>query len=98
MPIAASLDRFLSLRRAWPGSNPEAASLIGYFWIATAAKACRVWVETSATVMARLDRAIHETGKGPSSLVDGRAKPGHDNGESIKTRRALKRPRDDVEN
>jgi hypothetical protein len=29
--------------------------------------------------MARLDRAIHESGKNLSSLLDGRVKPGHDN-------------------
>jgi hypothetical protein len=37
------------------------------------------WVETSAAVMARLDRAIHERDKGPSRLLDGRVKPGRDN-------------------
>jgi hypothetical protein len=33
----------------------------------------------NSTVMARLDRAIHERCKIFSSLMDGRVKPGHDN-------------------
>jgi hypothetical protein len=40
-------------------------------------------METYAAVMALLDRAIHERGNDLSSSLDGRVKPGHDNGASI---------------
>ena len=38
------------------------------------------WPAANSAVMARLDRAIHERDKNFSKLLDGRVKPGHDNG------------------